>query len=334
MKKRLIYGVMLCGISLLTGCSHGQSDNVTSQQDTSAVYATEMPEEKMQEIKVFYSDSNAEFLISKSESINTDGLEEKDYLVQALQDADVLNNKVVCNSLKVKHKAKKVILDVDFNEEFQDDIWNMGSSGERMYIGSVVNTFLIAESADKMRITVNGVTLESGHTLYDKGLTMYPAAEETYLIGVLPGKQKEEVELRRDYCDIGVAYNYAHEAFDMHYDYQARVLSILSKKRDNKDKPVSYLTISPCEGTMEEETQRMMDQDQNKEYVSKVNGNIGQDQMIACVKITCDSKAVGLEKSYTIFEIDGATWKMEIGAGTSGLKKRLQLTVDSLEVVK
>ena len=57
-------------------------------------------------------------------------------------------------------------LDVDFNEAFGAYVCSMGTTGEYYTIGSVVNTFLDAYGCEKVKITVEGNTLESGHAEY------------------------------------------------------------------------------------------------------------------------------------------------------------------------
>ena len=57
-------------------------------------------------------------------------------------------------------------LDVDFNEAFGAYVCSMGTTGEYYTIGSVVNTFLDAYGCEKVKITVEGNTLETGHAEY------------------------------------------------------------------------------------------------------------------------------------------------------------------------
>lgn len=56
---------------------------------------------------------------------------------------------------------------IDFNQAFADVVCSMGTSGELMVVGSVVNTYLSALHIDSMYFTVEGEVLESGHTVYD-----------------------------------------------------------------------------------------------------------------------------------------------------------------------
>ena len=58
-------------------------------------------------------------------------------------------------------------LTLDFNQAFADQLKTYGTSGERMMIGCVVNTFLRAYDAQTVYITIDGGILESGHVIYD-----------------------------------------------------------------------------------------------------------------------------------------------------------------------
>lgn len=60
---------------------------------------------------------------------------------------------------------------MDFNQSFADLICSMGTAGELMITGSVVNTYLSAFQAESVFFTVNGEILESGHVIYDFPLT-------------------------------------------------------------------------------------------------------------------------------------------------------------------
>ena len=64
-------------------------------------------------------------------------------------------------------------LNIDFNEAFGDAIHAMGTSGEYMIVGSVVNTFLNAFQAQSLYFTINGEVFESGHVIYDFPLTFF-----------------------------------------------------------------------------------------------------------------------------------------------------------------
>lgn len=80
-----------------------------------------------------------------------------------LKQQAVLPDAVSINAFQLDHG----LITLDFNQAFADVLCSMGTSGELMIIGSVVNTFLDAFQAESVYFTVNGGILESGHTIYD-----------------------------------------------------------------------------------------------------------------------------------------------------------------------
>ena len=60
---------------------------------------------------------------------------------------------------------------IDFNQAFADTVCSMGTSGEFLIVGSVVNTFLDAFQGESVYFTVDEQILESGHETYDHSMT-------------------------------------------------------------------------------------------------------------------------------------------------------------------
>lgn len=56
---------------------------------------------------------------------------------------------------------------IDFNKAFGDYMNTMGSSGELMVVGSVVNTLMDAFDVEYVQFTVEDEIFESGHVTYD-----------------------------------------------------------------------------------------------------------------------------------------------------------------------
>ena len=80
-----------------------------------------------------------------------------------LKKRNVLPEDVVVNSCSIDDG----LVNIDFNQAFADVVCSMGTSGELMVVGSVVNTYLSAFGTDSLYFTVDGEILESGHTIYD-----------------------------------------------------------------------------------------------------------------------------------------------------------------------
>lgn len=62
---------------------------------------------------------------------------------------------------------------LDLSSEFLTFLNTMGTSGEYVVMGSVVNTYLTAFGLDRITITVEGKVPETGHSIYDEPLRRY-----------------------------------------------------------------------------------------------------------------------------------------------------------------
>ena len=131
--------------------SEEQSEDTVSNEDKSA------------EIKVYVSNDDATEFVS--ESVKIDELTPEN-IVNALVQKSVLPSDIQvlkCDKQTIDGVAS---LDVDFDEAFGAYVCSMGTTGEYYTIGSVVNTFLDAYGCEKIKITVEGNILESGHAEY------------------------------------------------------------------------------------------------------------------------------------------------------------------------
>lgn len=88
-------------------------------------------------------------------------------ILSALQNAGVVDPEVSVNSATVAGTQ----LNLDLTEAFYTQICSMGSSGEAMLMGSLVNTFLSAYGCEAMMVTVDGGIIHSGHVDYDFPMT-------------------------------------------------------------------------------------------------------------------------------------------------------------------
>lgn len=79
------------------------------------------------------------------------------------------------------HGGDKVAM-LDMNQAFADYLGRMGTAGEYIVMGSVVNTFLDCYQCDLMLLTVEGKVLETGHNIYEEYLEMYPYVETSYRV--------------------------------------------------------------------------------------------------------------------------------------------------------
>lgn len=79
------------------------------------------------------------------------------------------------NSFMTTVDDEDLKIDLDLSEEFS--LREMGTSQEYMVLGSLVNTYLMAFHADEILITINGETLQSGHSEYTEYLNYFETNE-------------------------------------------------------------------------------------------------------------------------------------------------------------
>ncbi|SCH26498.1 Sporulation and spore germination [uncultured Dorea sp.] len=120
-------------------------------------------EDKSVEIQLYVSNDDATAFVS--ESVKIDELTPEN-IVKVLIEKSVLPSDVQVLKCDKQTVDGVESLDVDFNEAFGTYVCSMGTTGEYYTIGSVVNTFLDAYGCEKIKITVEENTLETGHAEY------------------------------------------------------------------------------------------------------------------------------------------------------------------------
>ncbi len=76
-------------------------------------------------------------------------------------------------SLRTEEEEEGMVIYLDMEESFATYMQSLGSTEEYYSLGSIVNTLLDAFEAEKIQITVNGETFETGHQVYDGYLMKY-----------------------------------------------------------------------------------------------------------------------------------------------------------------
>ena len=181
MKK--VIALLLCCL-LLTGCVNPNipvetppATDPTTEAVTDPVTeapteeVTEAPTEEVTEptpvnVTIYYGNENADGL--EAVEVQVEEIE-MNILAAQLIEYGVLTDDVVIRSLTVDGTT----LYMDFNSAFGTQVCSMGTAGEYIIIGSVVNTFLDAFNCESAYFTVEGEILESGHNVYDFELTRF-----------------------------------------------------------------------------------------------------------------------------------------------------------------
>lgn len=168
MKKLCIAVLLFCTLS---GCAIGENTTATPEtsattqsttptQSTQGTTAATAPTETPITFQLFLPDEHWDGFVESEMTIDT---LQPELLIQALAERDVLSKDVTVNSAEVEGTQ----LRLDLNEAFFTQLCSMGSSGERILMGCLVNTFISAYQCETVFVTVEGQIIHSGHVDYD-----------------------------------------------------------------------------------------------------------------------------------------------------------------------
>ena len=188
MKKRIICVLFLSLAVMISGCTKSeeadnnvQTKDNTVQQESNKEKGDEEKEETQEEkdtdtleekkdmevskyeINIYHSNDDATGFTS--ETVEVDEIT-VDNIVKELVEKSVLTSDIKVNNFETVDLDGKQSINLDFNQAFDTFINGKGSTGEYYTVGSIVNTFLDAYSCEQIKITVEGGTLETGHTDY------------------------------------------------------------------------------------------------------------------------------------------------------------------------
>jgi len=187
--------ILSLAVCLLTGCAAPKREMGTSGGEVKKEYEEAKEHEKTKEheevkdyeetkergipIRIYHGDSSAENLF-----VSTELTEEvtPEILLWNLSAYQALPSSVKAEGFREEKNEEERILHLDLSEDFSEFISSMGTAGETMVMGSLVNTFLDAYGADAIVVTAAGKTVETGHTVYDFPIQMYPYIEASYSV--------------------------------------------------------------------------------------------------------------------------------------------------------
>ena len=69
--------------------------------------------------------------------------------------------------------AATVTAVLDLGRSFQEQVSRMGTAGEYIMVGSLVNSIISAFGTDGVALTIDGSSLETGHEIYDYTLGFF-----------------------------------------------------------------------------------------------------------------------------------------------------------------
>lgn len=187
MKKRLLlFSTLVILMFSFTGCGgqtlteyeqQNESNKTATENDATTDTLTAQPEEiqKPETVSVCIYYSNAQATGFEKAEVSLEQLT-PDNLLAELAKVNVVSYDT--KALNFSKSGKSLTLDL--SSDFSNYINMMGTAGEYIVLGSLVNTFLTAYDADDILITIKGNTLETSHAIYDKALTMYETSDSAF----------------------------------------------------------------------------------------------------------------------------------------------------------
>lgn len=184
MKKALILSTILCMLLCAAGCGSAKTEPVTATESPAAAPAATPAPTPAPTVEPVAETQTPQLQVSLYvPNENADGFDlldtyipelNKDELMSALIAAGVFPEGVAVNSCELTQDASGTpVMALDMNAAFAQLMNGTGTTGEYLYMGSLVNSFLNAFGASRLSLTVDGGVLETGHSIYDFELSWY-----------------------------------------------------------------------------------------------------------------------------------------------------------------
>ena len=100
-----------------------------------------------------------------------------DIIIGQLVGAGAIPDSVTVVSFGEDQGENGLILKLDLSSNFSEGLLNMGTAGEYLTMGAVVNSFLDTYQADGIEITAGGTVIETGHTSFEGVLNHFDSNE-------------------------------------------------------------------------------------------------------------------------------------------------------------
>lgn len=168
MKKRLVLWLALLMLFSVTGCANETADVETPDTEQQPENGEEAEETK---VLIYYGNADA------------DGFEQKEVMIKGLTPENLIGELRKLSVVSIDTEVKSFEQDgknlkLDLSKGFSGYLNMMGTSGEYIVMGGLVNTFLTAYDGENILITVEGETLETGHTSYEAPLAFFEPEKE------------------------------------------------------------------------------------------------------------------------------------------------------------
>lgn len=154
--------------------SEAEKKEDTAEKAEGTTKETESEESQEEQLTLYLPNENAD-----GWNVTKNQIEQitPDIIIGQLVGAGAIPDSVTVVSFGEDQGEKGLILKLDLSSNFAEGLLNMGTAGEYLTMGSVVNSFLDTYQADGIEITAGGNVIETGHTSFEGVLNHFDSNE-------------------------------------------------------------------------------------------------------------------------------------------------------------
>lgn len=154
--------------------SEAEKKEDTAEKAEGTTKETESEESQEEQLTLYLPNENAD-----GWNVTKNQIEQitPDIIIGQLVGAGAIPDSVTVVSFGKDQGEKGLILKLDLSSNFAEGLLNMGTAGEYLTMGSVVNSFLDTYQADGIEITAGGTVIETGHTSFEGVLNHFDSNE-------------------------------------------------------------------------------------------------------------------------------------------------------------
>lgn len=154
--------------------SEAEKKEDTAEKAEGTTKETESEESQEEQLILYLPNENAD-----GWNVTKNQIEQitPDIIIGQLVGAGAIPDSVTVVSFGEDQGEKGLILKLDLSSNFAEGLLNMGTAGEYLTMGSVVNSFLDTYQADGIEITAGGNVIETGHTSFEGVLNHFDSNE-------------------------------------------------------------------------------------------------------------------------------------------------------------
>lgn len=154
--------------------SEAEKKEDTAEKAEDTTKETESAESQEEQLTLYLPNENADgWNVTKNQIEQVT----PDIIIGQLVGAGAIPDSVTVVSFGEDQGENGLILKLDLSSNFAEGLLNMGTAGEYLTMGAVVNSFLDTYQADGIEITAGGNVIETGHTSFEGVLNHFDSNE-------------------------------------------------------------------------------------------------------------------------------------------------------------